>query len=79
MPRSARQDSEQKCLPEAFLRVSGGHSPQFVYAREKLLDLSRTVAVVKAGTTYELLAANPMGELLMASPAISGGALYVRG
>ena len=37
------------------------------------------VFVVKAGPTYELLATNPMGEVLMASPAISDGLLIVRG
>ena len=37
------------------------------------------VFVVKAGPTYELLATNPIGEVLMATPAISEGVLYVRG
>jgi outer membrane protein assembly factor BamB len=35
--------------------------------------------VVKAGTKFELLATNPMGESLMATPAISDGILIVRG
>ena len=35
--------------------------------------------VVKAGPTYELLATNPMGEVLMATPAISDGVIFVRG
>jgi len=37
------------------------------------------VFVVKAGRTYELLGTHPMGELLMATPALAGGTLYVRG
>jgi len=37
------------------------------------------IFVVKAGAQYELLATNPMGEVLMATPAISDGVLYVRG
>jgi outer membrane protein assembly factor BamB len=37
------------------------------------------VFVVKAGPAYELLARNPMGEVLMATPAISEGMLIVRG
>jgi outer membrane protein assembly factor BamB len=37
------------------------------------------VFVVKAGPTYELLAQNPVGEVVMASPAISNGALIIRG
>jgi outer membrane protein assembly factor BamB len=36
------------------------------------------VFVVRAGATYELLATNPMGEPLMATPAISGDLLIVR-
>jgi outer membrane protein assembly factor BamB len=37
------------------------------------------VFVVKAGPKYELLAKNPMGEVLMATPAISDGILIIRG
>jgi outer membrane protein assembly factor BamB len=37
------------------------------------------VFVVKAGPKHELLAVNPMGEVLMATPAISDGMLIVRG
>jgi outer membrane protein assembly factor BamB len=35
--------------------------------------------VVKAGAKFEILATNPMGESLMATPAISDGMLIVRG
>jgi len=34
--------------------------------------------VVRAGPKFELLATNPLGELLMATPAISSGMLFVR-
>jgi outer membrane protein assembly factor BamB len=34
---------------------------------------------VKAGTKFEPLVTNPMGESLMATPAISGGMMIVRG
>ena len=37
------------------------------------------VFVVKAGPAYELLATNPIGEILMASPAVAGGVIYFRG
>jgi outer membrane protein assembly factor BamB len=37
------------------------------------------VFVVKTGRKPEWLATNPMGEVLMATPAISDGVLYVRG
>ena len=36
------------------------------------------VFVVRAGRKFELLATNPMGEILMATPAISGNLLIVR-
>lgn len=37
------------------------------------------IFVVKAGAKYELLATNPVGEVMMATPAISDGMLIVRG
>ncbi len=36
------------------------------------------VFVVRAGPKYELLAENPMGEIVMATPAISNGMFFVR-
>jgi outer membrane protein assembly factor BamB len=36
------------------------------------------VFVVKAGPAYELLATNPIGEVCMATPAISDGVIFVR-
>jgi outer membrane protein assembly factor BamB len=36
------------------------------------------VFVVKAGPKYELLAKNPVGEVMMATPAISDGLVIVR-
>jgi outer membrane protein assembly factor BamB len=37
------------------------------------------VHVVKAGPKYELLTTNPVGEVIMATPAISGELLIIRG
>jgi outer membrane protein assembly factor BamB len=37
------------------------------------------VYTIKAGPVYELVAVNPMGEPLMATPAISDGMLIIRG
>jgi outer membrane protein assembly factor BamB len=37
------------------------------------------VLVVKAGPEYELLATNEMGEVMMATPAISDGVVIIRG
>jgi len=36
------------------------------------------IFVIRAGPKFEVLAANPMGELLMSTPAISEGTMYVR-
>lgn len=36
------------------------------------------VFVVKAGPTFEVVARNPMGEVILASPAISGGTIFIR-
>jgi outer membrane protein assembly factor BamB len=36
------------------------------------------VYVIKAGTTFEQLAVNPLGEVAMATPAISEGAMFFR-
>jgi outer membrane protein assembly factor BamB len=37
------------------------------------------ILVIRAGTRFGLIATNPMGELLMATPALSGGMMFVRG
>ena len=34
--------------------------------------------VVEAGATFKLIATNSMGEMLMATPALSEGVMYVR-
>jgi len=36
------------------------------------------VVVIAAAETYQLLAENPLGELSFATPAISGGRMYLR-
>jgi outer membrane protein assembly factor BamB len=36
------------------------------------------VMVVKAGPKYEFLGTNPMGEVMMATPAVSDGTLFIR-
>jgi outer membrane protein assembly factor BamB len=42
-------------------------------------NLQGVTAVVKAGPKFELLAKNNLGETIVASPAISQGALFIRG
>jgi outer membrane protein assembly factor BamB len=36
------------------------------------------IFVVRAGPKFELLGTNPIGELLMSTPAIAGGMMYIR-
>lgn len=52
-----------------------------VYADGKVFCTARdgTVSVVKAGPRFELLAENRLPDQMAASPAISGGRLYLRG
>jgi outer membrane protein assembly factor BamB len=51
-----------------------------VYADGKIYLTARggMVTVVKAGPKFEILASNDMGEPISASPAISGGRIYLR-
>jgi outer membrane protein assembly factor BamB len=37
------------------------------------------VFIIKAGPEYELISANPVGEICMATPAISDGLIFIRG
>jgi outer membrane protein assembly factor BamB len=59
----------------------GAYSASPVAADGKLYLSSEDgdIFVVKAGPKYELLATNPVGEVLMATPAISDGMIFVRG
>jgi outer membrane protein assembly factor BamB len=64
-------------------RVGGGgsYSASPVAADNKLYLTSEDgdVSVVKAGAKYELLATNTMGQVIMATPAISNGVIFFRG
>jgi outer membrane protein assembly factor BamB len=57
-----------------------GFSASAVAAAGRLYFTSEDgdVHVVKAGATFEVLATNPLGEVAMATPAISEGALFFR-
>ena len=54
-------------------------SPVAADGRIYLSSEDGDVFVIRAGRTFELLAKNPMGEPLMATPAIADGTLFVRG
>jgi outer membrane protein assembly factor BamB len=54
-------------------------SPIAANGRIYLSSEDGEVFVIKAGPVYELLAVNRMGEPLMATPAASGGMIFIRG
>jgi outer membrane protein assembly factor BamB len=74
--RSGELRYEQR-LPD----VTSGFSASPVAADGKLYLASEDgeILVVKAGPAFALAGRNPMGQPLMATPAISGGMLLVRG
>ena len=43
------------------------------------LDDDGNTFVLKAGPKFELVSRNPLGEECYASPAISGGQIFIRG
>ena len=61
--------------------VGSGFSASPVAADGKiyLSNEDGEMLVIRAGDTFEHIATNSMGELLMATPALSDGAMYVRG
>ncbi len=63
------------------IAVGAGFSASPVASDGKIYFSSEDgeVYVVKAGRKYELLSTNTIGEVLMATPAISGGRLIIRG
>ncbi len=54
-------------------------SPVAADGRIYLTSEDGDIFVVRAGPKYELLASNRMGEVVMATPAISDGMIFVRG
>lgn len=62
------------------LGEGGSYSASVIAGDGKVYFFSEDgdVFVVKAGDKYELLAKNPVGEVLMATPALSDGVLYIR-
>jgi outer membrane protein assembly factor BamB len=53
-------------------------SPVAADGRIYLSSEDGDVFVLRAGPSFEVLSKNPMGEPLMATPAIAGGTLYIR-
>ncbi|MEQ8787763.1 MAG: PQQ-binding-like beta-propeller repeat protein [Pirellulaceae bacterium] len=61
-------------------RVGGNYfsSPICIDGKLYCVDVDGTVVVIAASDQYEELARNPLGEPSMATPAVSGGTLFVR-
>jgi outer membrane protein assembly factor BamB len=74
--RTGEVKYEQR-LPGATSGFSA--SPVAADGRLYLPSEDGDVLVVKAGPVFELLGVNPMGQPLMATPAIAGGIMLVRG
>ncbi len=70
----------EKLYQERIAGKGGAYSASPIAADGKIYLTSEDgdIAVVKAGPKYELLAENKMGEVLMATPAISDGVIFVR-
>ena len=65
---------------QRLTNVGNGFSASPVAADGKLYlsNEDGEIVVVSAGPEFKQIAINPMGELLMATPALSGGVMYVR-
>jgi outer membrane protein assembly factor BamB len=75
-----RARTGERLYQERLGRGGTGFTASPVAADGKLYFTSEEgdVYVVKAGPEFELLAKNPLGEVTMATPAISEGTLYFR-
>jgi outer membrane protein assembly factor BamB len=74
-------DNGERLYQERLGGKGGAFTSSPVASDGKLYLLSEDgdIFIVKTGPKYELLSTNPVGEVMMASPAISDGLLIVRG
>lgn len=74
-------ESGQEVYRQRLTHAGGGFSASPVAADGKIYLSSEDgdMLVIRSGPQFEQLGSFPMGERLMATPAISGGAMYVRG
>ncbi|MBX3413870.1 MAG: PQQ-like beta-propeller repeat protein [Pirellulales bacterium] len=70
----------EQCYSERVASRAGAFSPSPVVADGKVYLASEggILAVVAAGRTFDKLAENDLGEMMMATPAIVGDRIYVR-
>ena len=61
--------------------LGGGHSASLVTAKGLVYFLSDkgVATVIRGGPTYAIVASNQLGENTYASPAFSGGQIFLRG
>lgn len=73
-------ESGEEIYRKAIRHAGGGFSASPVASDGKIYLSSEDgdIFVVSSGPDFELIATNTMGELLMATPAISDGWMYVR-
>ncbi len=73
--------SGEKIYNERLPNASGAYISALVAGDGKVYITSEDgdVYVVKAGDEFELLATNPLGETILATPAISDGRILLRG
>jgi outer membrane protein assembly factor BamB len=71
----------ERLYQERLSKTGSAHSASPVAADGKIYVPSEDgdVFVVKAGPKFELLGTNPVGEVLMATPAITPGMMVIRG
>jgi outer membrane protein assembly factor BamB len=72
-------DTGKEVYKERLGGVSYTASPVAADSRLYFASEQGAVRVVRAGPKFELLAVNEVGDVCMATPAISGGTLLVRG
>lgn len=75
--RDGERVYQQRLSPNQGTALSA--SPVYADGKLNFPNEDGDVFVVKAGDKYELLSTNPMGEVLMATPAISDGTILIRG
>ena len=75
----ARRSRSAGCSRARSCRRRTGASPVAADGKLYLASEDSDIFVVKAGPKCELLAKNPMGQVIMATPAISNGVIIVRG
>jgi len=78
---SYNADTGERLYQERLGGTGGAFTASLVASDGKIYMFSEDgdVFVVKSGPKYELLSKNPVGEVMMASPAISDGLIIVRG